>query len=288
MLKSCSPLRCVLRCCELIDIHTHMKSAAIGILTYMDYFNVDAAVVLASRARASLTPDIPASPIPYQPPTALIEACSKYPNRLIPFCNVDLTKPNIAERIEESVRLGGKGYGEHKVKLRVDAHQAKEIYRTCGELDIPVLVHLGYEANEWNLDVDGFDRAASEFPKTSFIAHGEGWWRQISREVPPVAYPMGKVKLGGKVDRILQNHSNVYADLSAWSGSNALSRDLEFAKEFVERHKDRLLFGTDFYERRFAAPLLIYTPFKAMDDLELSEKTYRAITHENASKLLKL
>ena len=263
----------------MIDIHTHMRGAAIGILTYMDYFNIDAAVVLGGFRET---------------PQALIEACSRYPNRLIPFCTVDLTKPDIPERIEEFVRLGGRGYGEHKVQLRVDDPGAKEVYQTCGELGIPVLVHLGYEANGWNLDINGFENVVSEFPKTTFIAHGEGWWRQISGEVPrssvPLedAYPTGKVKPGGKVDRILQNNRNVYGDLSAWSGSNALSRDLEFAREFVKRHKDILLFGTDYYERKFTPPLLVYTPFKVIDELELSEEIYRAIIHENAANLLKL
>ncbi len=253
-----------------------MRGTALGILTYMDYFNVDVAVVL----RGLKGPETP---------QALIEACSRYSNRLIPFCTVDLMKPNIPERIEEFVKLGGKGYGEHKVQLRVDDPRAKEVYRVCGELGLPVLVHLGYEANGWNLDIEGFERMVSEFPKTNFIAHGEGWWRQISREVPlEDAYPTGKVKPGGKVDRILQNHRNVYGDLSAWSGSNALSRDLEFARKFVERHKDRLLFGTDYYERKFTPPLLVYTPFKVIDELELSEETYGALTHENAANLLKL
>ena len=257
----------------MIDIHTHMRGTPIEILTYMDYFNVDVAVVLGG-----LRTD----------PKTLIKLCGKYPNRLVPFCAVDLRENKIAEKIEEFVRLGGKGYGEHKVKLRVDDPRAKEIYRVCGELEIPVLIHLGWERNGWNLDVDGFERVVSEFPETTFIAHGEGWWREISAEVPPVAYPTGKVKPGGKVERILKKNPNVYADLSAWSGSNALSRDPEFARGFVERFKDRLLFGTDFYQRMFTPPLLIYTPFKVIEDLNLDEETYRAITHENTAELLKL
>jgi len=276
----------------LIDFHTHLRATPLGILTYMDYFNVDVAVVL-SGLQGSLK----------RPGDRIIEACSKYPNRLVPFCTVDIMEPDIAGKIEELVKMGCRGYGEHKTRLRVDDYRSKEVYRVCGELGLPILMHLGvevpYQASDgsdqggYNLDIEGFERVLSEFPKTIFLAHGEGWWREISGEVPRYQgnlswYPQGEIKPGGKMDSILRNHSNIYGDLSAWSGSNAMSRDLEFAKKFVERHRDRLVFGTDYYERKFLAPLLIYTPFKIIDNLQLVEKTYNAITHENAAKILKI
>jgi hypothetical protein len=37
----------------------------------------------------------------------------------------------------------------------------------------------------------------------------------------------------------------VYGDLSANSGRNALARDPEFAAGFLERHKAKLMFGSD-------------------------------------------
>ncbi len=258
----------------MIDFHTHLIGTPIEILTYMDYFNVDVSVVLCTR---DMNPEF------------LIKLCRKYPNRLIPFCRIDLSKESkIAKRIEKLVKLGCKGYGEHKVKLRVNDPRAKEVYKVCGELGVPVLIHIGWEGNGWNLDIDGFKDVALEFPETIFIAHGEGWWREISAEVPPVAYPTGKIKPGGKVEKILEECPNVYADLSAWSGSNALSRDPEFSRKFVEKFKDRLLFGTDFYQRVFTPPLLIYTPFKVIDNLDLDNDIYKAITHNNAAKLLNL
>jgi len=258
----------------MIDFHTHLIATPIEILTYMDYFNIDLAVVLSTRKND---------------PKVLVDLCSKYPNRLVPFCTVDVEhESKIEEKIEELVNLGCKGYGEHKVKLRIDDPRAKKIYRACGKLGIPVLVHLGWKGNGWNLDIDGFKKVSQEFPETIFVAHGEGWWREISSEVPPVAYPTGKVKPGGKVEQILEECPNVYADISAWSGSNALSRDLEFARKFVRKFRDRLLFGTDFYQRIFKPPLLIYTPFKVVENLNLDEDTYRAITHENALKILKM
>jgi uncharacterized protein len=58
-------------------------------------------------------------------------------------------------------------------------------------------------------------------------------------------YPAGPVKRGGLTDKWLSEYPNLYADLSANSGNNAMSRDPEFARGFVARHKDKLIFGSD-------------------------------------------
>ena len=58
-------------------------------------------------------------------------------------------------------------------------------------------------------------------------------------------YPEGKVTPGGLTDRYLSDYPNMYADLSAGSGKNALTRDPEHAAAFIERHQDKLCLGTD-------------------------------------------
>ena len=50
---------------------------------------------------------------------------------------------------------------------------------------------------------------------------------------------------GGAVDRLLQEYPNVYADLSAGSAYNALTRDPDFTPGFLERNWQKLCFGTD-------------------------------------------
>ncbi|MHC5035386.1 MAG: amidohydrolase family protein, partial [Planctomycetota bacterium] len=40
---------------------------------------------------------------------------------------------------------------------------------------------------------------------------------------------------------------NLYADISACSGHNALTRDPGFTEQFVERHWQKLVFGTDYF-----------------------------------------
>ncbi len=50
---------------------------------------------------------------------------------------------------------------------------------------------------------------------------------------------------GGVTDKLLSDYPNLYGDLSANSGNNALSRDAEFTRDFLKRHQDKLIFGSD-------------------------------------------
>jgi hypothetical protein len=53
------------------------------------------------------------------------------------------------------------------------------------------------------------------------------------------------VTAGGLTDRYLADYPNMFGDLSAGSGLNALTRDEDFTRGFLERHQDKLLFGSD-------------------------------------------
>src|SRR5262249_3362391 len=83
-------------------------------------------------------------------------------------------------------------------------------------------------------------------PRTKFIGHGDLFWAHISADVPADrGYPAGPIKPGGLTDKWLSDFPNFYADMSANSGNNALSRDPGFSREFIPRHKDKLIFGSD-------------------------------------------
>src|SRR6185295_9112571 len=58
-------------------------------------------------------------------------------------------------------------------------------------------------------------------------------------------YPKGPVTAGGFTDRYLADYPNMYGDLSAGSGLNALTRDEDFARGFLDRHQDKLIYGSD-------------------------------------------
>ncbi len=47
------------------------------------------------------------------------------------------------------------------------------------------------------------------------------------------------------MSRLLRTFPNLYADLSAMSGYNAITRDRDFGVRFLNEFQDKLLFGTD-------------------------------------------
>ena len=83
-------------------------------------------------------------------------------------------------------------------------------------------------------------------PQTRFIGHADAFWANVSADYRnEAAYPTGPIVRGGVTDRWLGDYPNLFGDISANSGNNALSRDPEFTADFLARHQGKLLFGSD-------------------------------------------
>ncbi|MCR9119728.1 MAG: amidohydrolase, partial [bacterium] len=90
--------------------------------------------------------------------------------------------------------------------------------------------------------------------------------------------------VGGAIDRLMEKYPNIYGDLSAGSGANSISRDLEFGREFLIRWQDRIMFGTDYLSPKQSVPQ--FDLFER--NLELPETVAAKIFRDNARKLLQL
>ncbi len=100
---------------------------------------------------------------------------------------------------------------------------------------------------------------------------------------------MGKVTPGGLTDRYLTDYPNMFGDLSAGSGLNALNRDPEFTRDFLQRHQDKLMFGSDCNDDigrglGCQGARTIYT----VRELAPSKAIERKLLYENAKKMFKL
>ena len=86
-----------------------------------------------------------------------------------------------------------------------------------------------------------------KYPRVNFIGHAQTWWANIDKNYQDqkVLYPKGPVTPGGLTDRYLADYPNMFGDLSAGSGLNALTRDEDFTRDFLARHQDKLLYGSD-------------------------------------------
>jgi hypothetical protein len=235
----------------LLDIHTHIVPFAEAsgytrsvtpeqLVSQMDRWGVSQAVVLPLES--------PESDSEYAPTAQAFELCARFPDRLIPFVGVDPRTQKALTKIRHYHARGARGFGEHKCGLAMDDPLSMKVYDLCGELALPVLFHMDPTLDWDEAGLPRLQRVLRAFPDTVFIGHGPNWWSAIAADDSREGgYPEGPVKPGGALDRMLGEFPNLYADISAGSGHNALTRDPRFTEGFLERHWGKLLFGTDFF-----------------------------------------
>ncbi len=163
----------------------------------------------------------------------------------------DPTKPGASEAIQKALRDGAVSIGELKYNIALDSPEMVRVYEIAAENHVPVMMHIQVFPHfpgekPYNTGFEHFDKVLRAHPKTTFVGHGDYFWANISADVPADrGYPTGPIKTGGLTDRWLAEFPNLYADMSANSGNNALSRDEAFSKLFLARHQDKLIFGSD-------------------------------------------
>lgn len=174
-----------------------------------------------------------------------------HPDRFIWFAAADPSQPGNIEGLQKALDGGARGIGEMKSHTAADAKDMRRVYDLCAERKVPVLIHFqetsAFTGEEgWNTGFAQFDKVLKAHKKTTFIGHANFFWASISSDVARQSeYPEGPVKKGGLTDRWLAEYPNLYGDMSANSGNNALSRDPEFARAFLVRHQNKLMFGSD-------------------------------------------
>lgn len=242
---------------SLIDVHLH-----VGRLYVFDPKPLTPRALIAwmnrcGIERAALLPiESPEETHYYITTETVLDICRKYPDRFIPFCNIDPrigsgdNSEIILARLARYKELGCKGLGEFMSGLTIDDVRMQRVYAACGKLDLPIIFHMDEDRNVDEVGFPALERMLRKFPGTVFVGHGQHFWAEISgnaRRQPGGAfgYPTGPIRKGGSIVRLLSRHDNLYADLSAGSAYNALTRDSAFGYRFVDRFQDKLFLGTD-------------------------------------------
>ena len=197
--------------------------------------------------------------------------------------------PEATREIERYLRLGAVVIGEQKFGVECDGAEMLRIYDVAQAHGVPVLMH--WQHGRFNFGFDRFHRVLEKYPRVNFIGHAQTWWANVDRNHvdQTVLYPKGRVTPGGLTDRYLSDYPNMFGDLSAGSGQNALTRDEAFARDFVARHQDKLLFGSDCNDREPGGPKCIGAQTIAtLRRLAPSREVERKLLHDNAKRLFRL
>lgn len=225
-----------------------------------------------------------------------------YPDRFLWFCNVD---PRAAEHspdadllwiMEHYKALGAKGVGELTSNLYADDPMVDNLFAQAAQIDFPVTIHISPRPNYNYGIVDDIglprlEKMLKKHPDVKILGHSQPFWAEMSADLTEDMrndYPKGKVT-EGRLPKLMREYGNLFCDLSAGSGANALMRDPEYAARFMEEFADRILYACDFCTITNAHQFAFNDFLDQMvTDGMLSEENYRKIVRGNAERLLKL
>jgi predicted TIM-barrel fold metal-dependent hydrolase len=148
--------------------------------------------------------------------------------------------------IEKYLKLGAVMIAEQKFGVECDSPEMQRIYELAQAYRVPVLMHWQFQM--YNHGFERFYKMLEKYPRVSFLGHAQTWWANVDRNYKDDAqnlYPKGPITPGGLTERYLADYPNMFGDLSAGSGLNALTRDPSFTPGFFQRHQDKLIYGSD-------------------------------------------
>jgi len=295
-----------------IDIHTHayrIKPPVYGfstpeeLLKRYDEMKVDLAVLLPVVSPEIYMP---------QPVEDILEMCRTWPDRFVPYCNIDprcyWNSPNapLDQILLHYKALGCRGVGEVMPNLRMDDPLVQNLFRCAAKAGMPIVYDGSTQTCcDFGLYDDPglpmLENTLLQFPDLLIFGHGPVFWSEIGRlhtvaerGVMMDAYgnqhlnlPKGPIEEEGTVPRLLRKYPNLRGDLSDGTAYNAIARDEKYGPRFLSEFEDRLYFGTD---------MCFPTMKVELDGLllhwqqtgKISQTTFRKIAYENAEKLLGL
>ena len=268
----------------IIDIHQHTHYSGRSdaeLIAHQRTMGITQTVLLPAGSRYGLAVDAGGN-------DTVVAIARQYPKEYVFFANELPDIPQARAVLQKYLNMGAKGIGEQKFPIEADSAPIDLVAEIAHYYDVPVLLH--FEFGTYNLGFERFHKVLERFPQVNFIGHAQTWWGNIDRSLDPrVMYPKTPVTPGGLTDRWLSDYPNMYGDMSAGSGLNALLRDEEHARGFLKRHQDKLLYGSDCSDRDGQGDKCSGSQqIAAIRRLAPDAQAIRKILYGNAARLLKM
>ena len=292
-----------------IDIHSHVTAfpqyapdckrqgrfcSADEMIKMYDELNIEKGVILPLNATEGQMTPMTSEAAKY--------VADMYPDRFLWFCSIDpraLSNKidcNLSPLFEHYKKLGAVGIGEITCQLYADDPKFGNMFSYAEEYEMPVLIHIAtkFDGGYGIVDEAGVQRLERMLEKNQrldIIGQSQPVWTEISNDCPEKdrgGSPQGKVT-EGRISELLRRYPNLWCDISAGSGANALMRDPDFTEGFFEEFSDRILYGCDICAVQNTHQYLLDKFLKDMfSQKRMSFETWKKIARDNAIKLLKL
>jgi predicted TIM-barrel fold metal-dependent hydrolase len=275
----------ILRAAEsrIIDVHQHTNyddRSDDDLIAHQKQMGITRTVLLPAGSRFGLAVKAGGN-------ESVLALARRLPNSFTFFANEVPDLPEASQVIEKYLKLGAIGIGEQKFQVEADSIYIQKLAEVAQHYQVPMLLHFQHQT--YNLGFDRFYRILERYPTVNFIGHAQTWWGNIDKDLRQEdLYPKTRVMAGGITDRYLRDYPNMYGDMSAGSGLNAMLRDKEHARAFLKRHQDKLLYGSDCDDRlgfsdKCSGSQCIRA-IRELADADVADKIF----FRNAAKLLRI
>ena len=260
---------------RIIDLHMHVEAKEERYrraLKIMDETGLGLAVNLSG---GTVTPGTNGGPSEFERNKALADKVA--PGRFLLYFNLDYKgwdaadwPERAASQVETALRLGAAGMKEYKRLglglrdgqanlIKVDDPKLDAVWRRCGELQMPVSIHVGDPKAFW----EPFNEKNERWKE---LKDHRPWWFGDTNVYPPRMVVVNALdRVIGRhtnttfvcvhfannpedldwVDSALSRHPNMMADLAARIPEVGRHDPRKVHKFFV-KHQDRIVFATDF------------------------------------------
>jgi predicted TIM-barrel fold metal-dependent hydrolase len=250
----------------VIDVHAHVEArtpqqVAEWVRT-MDEAGVEKTVILSGATGARFD--------------ALVDLYLKpYPTRFVLFCGIDTTdidKPDYPQRaaaeLERCYRKGARGTGElsdkglgfngtlkipRNKRLHPDDPRLDLFWQKCADLKIPANIHVSDHPSAWKApdvyqertpDYQHFNQTGKDVPSYEELIEHRNKALARNPKTTFIACHLGNQGNDlNTLSGVLDKYPNLYLDASA--RDYELGRTPRAAAKFLNRYKDRVMFGTD-------------------------------------------
>jgi len=286
-----------------IDVHNHQwdysKEYFSGVIESMDSLNMAVMINLSGRGYKRTS----SGGFGLQDQDYLKKGINvikeSFPGRILFFTNVDFTgidepgwAENVVKQLEEDVRSGAVGLKIYKGLgmsskdskgnlIAVDDPRIDPVWKKCGELGIPVLIHTADPAPFWQAKDKNNERwlELKIHPERYKYASETPSWEQLIEEQHNVFRKHPETKfinahlgwLGndlGKLGKLMDELPNMYTEIGAVLAE--LGRQPRFAREFFIKYQDRIMFGKDSWN-----PEEYHTYFRVLETADEYFNYYR-------------